>query len=236
MVYVIKKLNLILILLLLIFISAGAVSAAEDTNETVSIGEIDTTDIDINDNGEILSASEYTVTPSNYNSYFSNSGDLSGKVNDGDTIILNGDFSGKDFIINKNITLAGSGCTISNGIVKLTKDASGSVVCDLKIRNTEDFHQGIYLFGATNCEIYGNDIINQGQSSYAIAMIEGADYNHIYSNTVQCKGADYGHGTRSTSVILLGRSNNNIIENNIVKSDDANAIYLSSSSGGEFKG
>lgn len=225
-----KKINIILLLLFILIISLGAVSAADDSNETIG------TD-DVSQSGEVLTASEYTVTPSNYGSYFSSSGQLIGsKVNDGDTITLSGYFSGKNFTIDKNISLRGSGGTISNGIVKLTSGASGSVVSDLIIRNTKSYHQGIYLFGASNCEIYGNDIINQGQSSYAIALIEGSDYNSIHDNTVQCQGADYGHGTRSTSVILLGRSNNNIIENNYIKSDDANAIYLSSYAGGDFKG
>lgn len=225
----IKKLNMVLILFILLIISLGAVSAADNVNETLG------TDDD-SQGDEILTASQYTVTSANYNSYFSSSGELVGSVNAGDTLTLSGNFEGKDFIINKNITVLGSGGTINNGIVKLNKGASGSVIHDLKIRNTEDFHQGIYLLGATNCEIYGNDIINKGQSSYAIALIEDSNNNHIYSNTVECKGADYGHGTRSTSVILLGRSNNNIIENNEIKSADANAIYLSSYSGGEFKG
>jgi parallel beta-helix repeat protein len=226
----IKKINMVLILLLLLIVSVGAVSAADDFNETLST----------NDNAQdygILTATQHTVTSSNYNQYFSSSGELIGSaVNDGDTLTLSGDFSGKDFIINKNITIAGSGGTIANGIVKLTKGASGSAVHDLKIRNSENFHQGIYLLGATNCEIYGNDIINKGQSSYAITLIEGADYNHIYNNQVQCQGSDYGHGTRSTSVVLFGRANNNILEYNDIKSDDANAIYLSSYAGGEFKG
>ena len=230
MIYVIKKLNILLILFVLLIVSLGAVSAADNVNETLGTNEISQGD-------EILTASQHTVTSSNYNSYFSGSGELIGSVvNTGDTLNLSGDFSGKDFIINKNITVAGSGGTITNGIVKLTSGASGSAVHDLKIRNTENFHQGIYLLGATNCAIYNNNIENKGQSSYAITLIEGADYNKVYDNTLRCQGADYGHGTRSTSVILLGRSNNNIIENNDIKSDDANAIYLSSYPGGEFKG
>ena len=221
---------MILILLLLLFVSIGSVCASDDFNETLSIDEV-------SDNGGEILASEYTVTPTNYHIYFSSNGEMiSSSVNAGDTIVLSGDFSDKDFIINKQINLTSAGATIKNGIVKLTKDASGSIISDLKIRNTQDFHQGIYLLGATNCEIYNNDIINQGQSSYAITLIEGADYNHLYSNKVQCMGADYGHGTRSTSVVLLGRANNNVIEYNDIKSDDANAIYLSSYPGGEFKG
>ena len=173
MIYVIKKLNMVLILFILLIVSLGAVSAADNVNETLG------TD-DVSQGDEILTASQYTVTSSNYGSYFSSSGELIGSaVNAGDTLTLSGNFEGKDFIINKNVTVAGSGGTITNGIVKLTSGASGSAVHDLKIRNTENFHQGIYLLGATNCEIYKNDIINQGQSSYAITLIEGADYNHV---------------------------------------------------------
>lgn len=226
----IKKINMTLILLLLLIISLGAVSAVDNLNDTIAITEVDVGD-------EIISASEHTVTSATYNQYFSNDGNLIGSVvNDGDTLKLSGDFSGKDFIINKNITLLGSGGTISNGIVKLTSGASGSVVHDLKIKNTENFHQGIYLLSATNCEIYNNDISNTGQSSYPITLIEDSNNNYIHDNFLKGYGESYGHGTRSVPVILIGRSNDNVISDNNIESDDANAIYISSYAGGEFKG
>ena len=229
-IYMIKKLNMFLILFIFLIVSLGAVSATDNNNETLGINEISQGD-------EILSASQHNVTSANYGNYFSPTGELiESAVNAGDTLTLSRDFSGKDFIINKNLTIVGSGGTITNGIVKLTNGASGSVVCSLKIKNTDAFHQGIYLLGATNCEIYDNNISNFGQSSYAITLIEDANFNHIYSNTLKCYGQSYGHGTRSTPVMVLGRSNNNIIENNYIEADDANAIYLSSYPGGEFKG
>ncbi|WP_296807208.1 right-handed parallel beta-helix repeat-containing protein [uncultured Methanobrevibacter sp.] len=225
----IKKINMLLIFLLLLIVSLGAVSAADDLNETIAINEIDNGD-------NILTASEYDVTSATYGQYFSSSGELSSIVKSGDTLTLSGDFSGKDFIINKQITLQGNGGTISNGIVRLNSGASGSVIHDLKIRNTENFHQGIYLVGADNCEIYNNDIQNGGQSSYPIAIIEEANNNNIHDNTLKGYGASYGHGTRSVPIILVGRSNDNIIADNNIESGDANAIYLSSYNGGEFKG
>ena len=220
---------MLLIFLLLLIVSLGAVSAADDLNETIAINEIDNGD-------NILTASEYDVTSATYGQYFSSSGELSSIVKSGDTLTLSGDFSGKDFIINKQITLQGNGGTISNGIVRLNSGASGSVIHDLKIRNTENFHQGIYLVGADNCEIYNNDIQNGGQSSYPIAIIEEANNNNIHDNTLKGYGASYGHGTRSVPIILVGRSNDNIIADNNIESGDANAIYLSSYNGGEFKG
>lgn len=237
MVYVIKKINLILILLLLIFISLGAVSAADDnaTNDTVSISEVDTVDInEIDDSGEILSANEYTVTPSNYNHYFS-SGGLS-NVNDGDTLVLSGDFSKKKIVIDKNITLAGAGCTLTNCVVKILPSGSGTEVCDLKIRNNGDSLQGIYLNGASNCYIHDNDIFNIGVASYTIYLNKGSNFNTIANNTLETQGMTYGHGTRSTSIIVLNGANNNNIAENTIFSDDANAIYLSNYASGEFKG
>ena len=227
----IKKLNMILILLLLVFVSLGAVSAADDANETLAINEIS------DDGGEILSA-EYTVTPSNYNQYFSSATGalIDSKVNAGDTITLSGEFSSKNFTITKNITLQGSGATIKNGIVKLTKTASGSVIRDLKIINVGDKLQGIYINGATNCLIDNNVINNTGISSYPICLNEGSDFNNITNNVLQTMGDAYGHGTRSTSIIVLGSADNNYIAGNTLYCDDANGIYLSSYAGGDFKG
>ncbi|WP_149732336.1 right-handed parallel beta-helix repeat-containing protein [Methanobrevibacter millerae] len=226
----IKKLNMILILLLLVFVSLGAVSAADDANETLAINEIS------DDGGEILCA-EYTVTPSNYNQYFSSKGELiDSKVSAGDTITLSGEFSSKNFTVTKNITLQGSGATIKNGIVKLTKTASGSVIRDLKIINVGDKLQGIYINGATNCLIDNNVINNTGISSYPICLNEGSDFNNITNNVLQTMGAAYGHGTRSTSIIVLGSADNNYIAGNTLYCDDANGIYLSSFAGGDFKG
>lgn len=226
----IKKINVLLIFLLLFIVSLGAVSASDNSNDTLTINEIDNGD-------NIIAASEHSVTPSTYGQYFYGDGqmiDSAVKVND--TLTLSGDFSGKDFIINKQIILQGSGSTISNGIIRLNSGASGTVIHDLKIKNTEGFHQGIYLVGADNCEIYNMDIQNTGQSSYPIALIEEANNNYIHDNFLKGYGDSYGHGTRSVPIILVGRSNDNIIADNNIESDDANAIYLSSYNGGEFKG
>ena len=226
----IKKINILLIFLLLFIVSLGAVSAADNSNDTLAINEVDNGD-------NIVAASEHSVTPTTYSQYFTSSGQLiDSAVSVNDTLTLSGDFSGKDFILNKQIILQGSGSTISNGIVRLNSGASGSVIHDLKIKNTENFHQGIYLVGAKNCEIYNNDIRNTGQSSYPIAIIEDANNNNIHDNFLKAYGESYGHGTRSVPVIMVGRSNDNIIANNNIESDDANAIYLSSYAGGEFKG
>ena len=91
-----KKINIILVLFVLLIVSLGAVSAADDTNETLSIDEA-------SQSSEVLTASQYTVTSDTYSQYFSSSGEMGSAINSGDTIVLSGDFSKKDFTINKQI-------------------------------------------------------------------------------------------------------------------------------------
>ena len=229
MIYVIKKINMLLILSLLLIVSLGAVSAAEDFNETLSA--------DDNAQGdEILTASQHTVTSDNYNQYFSSSGVMGSKIGAGDTVTLSGDFSGKNFTINKQITVTGSGGTIKNGVIQLTSAASGTTISGLTIKNTQNFHYGIHVNGAKNCYIHNNDINNSAQSSYTIVLNKDSDFNRIVNNTLTSFGESYGHGTRSTPVILLGSADNNYIADNEIYCADANAIYLSSYGGGLFKG
>ena len=216
-----KKINMVLILLLLLIVSVGAVSAADNSSETLSVN-------DNTQGDEILTASNYTVTEKTYGNYFSGKGEMSSSVNAGDTIILSGDFSGKNFTINKQITLTSSGGTIKNGVITLTKDASGTVITGLTIKNSNNYLYGIHVNGATNCEIRDNFMNNTGQSSYCVVLNKDSDFNKIEHNTLSCYGETYGHGTRSTPVILLGSADNNYIADNVIYSADANAIYLSS--------
>ena len=221
--------NMLLILSLLLIVSLGAVSAADDFNETLAA--------DDNAQGdEILTASQHTVTSDNYNQYFSSSGAMGSKIGAGDTVTLSGDFSGKNFTINKQITFTSSGGTIKNGVVEITSAASGTTISDLTIKNTQNYHYGIHVNGAKNCYIHNNNINNSGMSSYTIVLNKDSDFNRIVGNTLTSFGESYGHGTRSTPVILLGSADNNYIADNEIYCADANAIYLSSYGGGLFKG
>ncbi len=219
-------------MLLLLFVSIGAVCAADDANETVAINEVN------DDNGEILSVTERTVTSSNYNQYFSGKEGtlISSSVNEGDTVILSGDFSAKNFTFTKKLNVLGSGGTIYSGMLTFTSAASGSNVSNLKIVNNGDGLRGIYLNGASYCTVSDNEIKNTGVSAYPICLNAGSNYNNILNNKLETSEASYGHGSRSTSVIVLGSANNNYIAGNDIRVADANAIYLSSYAGGEFKG
>ena len=249
-----KKINICLVLLLLL-VSIGAVSAAENLNETNAVGNgaiYDTvevsSDVNINHNSNDvltvensqnqLESSSHTITDANYNQYFDLKGNLvSSKVNEGDTINFDGNFSSKNFIFNKKINVVGtSSNNMKNSMISLLSGASGSSISHLNIANTKAETYGIFLNSASNCVIHGCTIKNTGRASYAICVANGANHNNVTDNDLKTYGITYGHGTRSTPTLLVSGSHYNYIANNKVEVDDANGIYLSSYDGGPIKG
>ena len=101
-----KKINILLVLLLLL-VSIGAVSAADDLNDTIAsdneaIDEVTSTD-DV-----VLTSNSHTITYDNLNSYFNSKGDLiSSDVNDGDTIVIGDNFNNKKFVFEKSLNVQG---------------------------------------------------------------------------------------------------------------------------------
>ena len=249
-----KKINICLVLLLLL-VSIGAVSAVENLNETNAVSneaiydavEV-SSDVNINHNSNDvltvedsqnqLESSSHTITDTNYNQYFDLKGNLvSSKVNEGDTINLDGNFSSKNFIFNKKINVVGtSSNNMKNSMISLLSGASGSSISHLNIANTKAETYGIFLNSASNCVIDGCTIKNTGRASYAICVANGANHNNVTDNDLKTYGITYGHGTRSTPTLLVSGSHYNYIANNKVEVDDANGIYLSSYDGGPIKG
>ena len=249
-----KKINICLVLLLLL-VSIGAVSAVENLNETNAVSneaiydavEV-SSDVNINHNSNDvltvedsqnqLESSSHTINDANYNQYFDLKGNLvSSKVNEGDTINLDGNFSSKNFIFNKKINVVGtSSNNMKNSMISLLSGASGSSISHLNIANTKAETYGIFLNSASNCVIDGCTIKNTGRASYAICVANGANHNNVTGNDLKTYGITYGHGTRSTPTLLVSGSHYNYIANNKVEVDDANGIYLSSYDGGPIKG
>ena len=249
-----KKINICLVLLLLL-VSIGAVSAVENLNETNAVSneaiydavEV-SSDVNINHNSNNvltvedsqnqLESSSHTITDANYNQYFDLKGNLvSSKVNEGDTINLDGNFSSKNFIFNKKINVVGtSSNNMKNSMISLLSGASGSSISHLNIANTKAETYGIFLNSASNCVVHGCTIKNTGRASYAICVANGANHNNVTDNDLKTYGITYGHGTRSTPTLLVSGSHYNYIANNKVEVDDANGIYLSSYDGGPIKG
>ena len=253
----IKKINIFLVLLLLV-ISIGAVSAADGnvTDLTGSEAVQDTMEVsadnDISygsnnpeivsvDNASLIKSSSYTITESNYNQYFSSyDGKLvSSSVNSGDTIVLQGSFSGKSFVFEKPVNIIGASSNkLQNSMITLLSGASGSSIANLNIVNTMNTTYGIFLNSASNCSVRDCTIKNTGMSSYCICVANGANYNNITGNYLKTYGVTYGHGsfTRSTPALILSGSHYNYVADNHVEVDDANGIYLSDYAGGPLKG
>ena len=248
-----KKFNILLILSLLIFISVSAVSAVEDGDVNLTSDEVHLDTIEVSDiqdevsldeesnlntveEENILTSNEYTVTSSNYGTYFDDNGNVKSIVNSGDTIKLSGSFSSKKFIFNKTVNVVGENSDMKNSIVTLLNGASGSIVSNLKIINTNEETYGIFLNGVSNCLVKQCNIDNNGRSSYPICVGNNANYNNITDNHLKTSGVNYGHGTRSTPALVLSGSHYNTLSNNFIEVDDANAIYLSVYNGGPLNG
>ena len=96
----IKKINFILVLLLLL-VSIGAVSAADDLNDTIAsddgaiLEDVPSEDVVASNGEDIVSTNSHTVNKSNYHDYFdASTGELKdSSASEGDTINLEGDFS-----------------------------------------------------------------------------------------------------------------------------------------------
>lgn len=241
-----KKINVLLVLLLLLILSVGAVSAA-DANETVSsdksisdIATSDSSDVLASDDvaKEVVSSGSHTVNKFNYSTYFNavNGKLVSTSVNDGDTIYLEGDFEGADFVFNKPVNIIGISNDMKGCTVTLEGGASGSSISNLKIANSEQYSYGIFLNGVSKCLVQGCFVNNTGASAYSICLGNNANYNNVTDNSFHNYGITYGHGTRSTTPVLITGSHYNYIANNDITCDDANAIYLSSYGGGPLKG
>ena len=250
----IKKINIFLVLLLLLM-SVSAVSAADDGNMTDMVGSeaiqdtievsvdenIDCSDevLAVDDSSSMISTASHTINKDNYNQYFNpKNGELvSSNVNSGDTIELDGSFSGNLFKFNKTVNIVGtSNNKLSNVMITILNGASGSSVSGLNIENTKDETYGVFLNTASNCVIKGCTIKNTGRSSYCICVANGANYNNVTDNDLTAYGVTYGHNARSTPPLLLSGSHHNYIANNKVECDDANGIYLSAYEGGPLKG
>ncbi len=255
----IKKINIFLVLLLLV-VSIGVVSATDDGNmaELSSNGAIqDTVSVSIDkdisygsnslddavsvENVSDISASSHTITEDNYGQYFStvDGKAISSKINSGDTVLLDGSFSGKTFVFDKSVNVAGTSTnSMKNSMISLLSGASGSSITNLNIANTKGETYGIFLNSASNCTISNCNIDNTGKSSYCICLANNANYNNVTGNNLKTYGITYGHGsfTRSTPTLILSGSHYNYVANNHVEVDDANGIYLSSYSGGPLKG
>lgn len=242
----VKKINILLVLLLVI-VSIGAVSAADDLNDTVQASDeaiVET--MEVSEDADLLSddthddvtSTSHSITPTNYKEYFDNKGELnSSKVNAGDEIRIEDDFRNTDFTFKTSVNVIGKdGVKLENCSFTFEGASSGSTVSNLNINNTKGYAYGIFLDGVSNCVIQNCYIKNTGVSSYAICVANNANYNNVTNNKLITYGLTYGHGTRSTPPVLVSGAHYNYLANNNIECDDANGIYLSNYGGGPLIG
>ncbi len=236
----VKKIN-ILLFLLLVIVSIGAVSAADDFNDTVQSSNEVISDLDEISSDEVntleVSENMYTVNQSNYNTYFNNNGESTSSVKSGDTLYIDGDFSNKNFTFRTPVNIVGkTDNNLQNCIFTFYEGSSGSNISSLTIANTINYHYGIFLNGASKCLITGCNIVNKGLSSYPICVANNANYNNVTDNYLKAYGIREGYATWSLFPLVVSGAHYNYIANNRIECQDANGIYLSSFSGGPLKG
>ncbi len=191
---------------------------------------------------ELKTASTLTVTPSNYNNYFSfdknkNYTVTTSLVSAGDTIDLQGTFYNVNFTIDKaNITFTSTGknAMLYNCTVQIQGTSSaGSTVQNLTIRNSNYYGTGIYANETKNIVIRDNNITVNGPFGFALAA-DKLNNSQIVNNTLRTMTRDDTH--RTHTALAMGSSYYNKVENNTVLTDDANGIYLSAWGSGLFQG
>ena len=233
------KKGLVFLCLIICLFSIASVCAS-DINETVVANEDQSEELISveNQTDETLSSNSHNINTDNYDDYFDNEGKLiSLNINDGDTVYIEGTFNTKNFIFNKSVDIIGLDYNyLKNCMFTFNGASSGSIISNLNIFNTKETTYGIFLNGTSNCVITNCFINNTGASSYAVCVANNANHNNITNNNLNAYGITYDQGTRSTSPLLVNGAHYNYIANNQIGCDDANAIYLSSYSGGLLKG
>ena len=204
----------------------AAVKNAVDGSNIYITNELDVTD-------------GIVIDSSNYGDYFNDDGNLiSGTVDSGSSVFLSGVFDSKDFVIDVPLNIVGmDDVSINSGTVKLLSGASGSNVSNLVIMNDNvDYAPGIFLVGASYCNIFDNNIYCAGVSSFTIALNPGSNYNNITNNVLKSGTVAVQGSSKCSSGLVVGGSHYNYIANNYVEVDDANGIYLSQYGSGDFEG
>lgn len=189
---------------------------------------------------ETIDAKTVDITNDNYDSYFDNSGNIlndpsPNKINQGDTLSISGE------LINKNITVStplnigtDKKGTLINGTIKIINTGSGSNISGLTIINSNDYGHGFHLTNTENNIIRNCNLTINGYNAFSMAIVK-SNYNNIVDNHMI--NLDNQQGKNQThSVIVLGDSHYNKINNNTLTSYGSNAIYLCTYSFADFNG
>ena len=179
----------------------------------------DSSNEDINVKSSSLSSNktaynEYIVNEDNFHQYFDLEGNINPDIEEGSTLIFNGQFALKGTVnISKSINIIGNGAYLYNTGFLIT--ASGSSISNLSIVNDGDSYEtsnlgAIHVSGASNITIRENNISTfDVNRSYGILFSDSSD-NLICDNNIYSNGENLVF-----SILLFNTNNTDLIRNNI---------------------
>ena len=222
-------------------VSIGAVSAADDVNNTVdNTVDADTAINSVSVDSVIMdspiyanNAKEYTITNDNYENYFDNeTGDIldTAPFNNGDVLKID-NVSDKCFVISKNLTIlpAGANTTFTNVGFNFVSGSEGSIVNGVTINNTVGkwsnndavFLIPILIQHTKNITVINSNLYSSASTVPApnnVVYMVNASYCNIRNNTIS-------QSSGKVPVNIVSSSYNNITDNKMY-SKSANVIFV----------
>ena len=192
----------------------------ESTNVTVEPNEII---IDGIIDGGTDDESVHIIMESNFNKFFSATGNLENWINENDTLIFMGEFSSKDKLtINQKVDILGFETKFTDTTFIIEND--GVSIKNIKISNPntslKDRLWGIQVNGVKDVTIQDCDIsINDPYSAYAIYLLEASNCT-IINNVLEARG-DY-----FTVALLSFNSRDIFIDGNTIRTIGSGETYL----------
>ena len=231
----------LIFLCLMFIVSIGAVSAADDVNNTVdNTVDADTAINSVSVDSVIMdspiyanNAKEYTITNDNYENYFDNeTGDIldTAPFNNGDVLKID-NVSDKCFVISKNLTIlpAGANTTFTNVGFNFVPGSEGSIVNGVTINNTIGkwsnndavFLIPILIQHTKNITVINSNLYSSASTVPApnnVVYMVNASYCNIRNNTIS-------QSSGKVPVNIVSSSYNNITDNKMY-SKSANVIFV----------
>ncbi|MBR0271519.1 MAG: hypothetical protein IJQ68_05970 [Methanobrevibacter sp.] len=199
------------VFLLILLLSLGAVSAQDITASDDSIALVQ--------DNEILSASEYIIDDSNYDSYFDNeTGAIleNSNISDGDTIKL-GNVSDKEFVIDKLLTITSNSSSdvLTNVSFYFNSGSDNSTISNLNFISYDAQTSTISIDNASNIAICENLFDIEGAENagdiFAIFAIY-ADNLNVQANVISYTGKTNGTAF-NFAIYVLGSEDVEVKEN-----------------------
>ena len=136
-----------------------------------------------------VSNTTVNVNSSNYNQYFTNSGQLSDKISANSSIILNGNFENKTFQINKpGIYLAGKNSIIKNGQITITEKSENTTITNINIQISNSNITKAIDNQAMGVTLSNINITYNKPTGVTLGILNTAENVSILNNNIKIEG------------------------------------------------